>query len=154
MLFPWWHAVKNLIWFPTKIPLKSFENPVNLPWINSQDFHGFLVYSERRWNWLGQFTNNSLRATTATRGLQKGIPEKIVIERVGHRYVRSLQKYQRLDTSSQIEISKKFNCCEVVSLPEWVTSERVSIKREVEVDEEKVKDCSKFLKGSWNVWYF
>ena len=79
---------------------------------------------QRRWNWLGQFTNNRLRATTATRGLQEGIPEKFVIERAGHRYVRSLQKYQRPDTSSQIEISKKFNCCEAVSLPEWVTSER------------------------------
>ena len=109
---------------------------------------------QRRWNWLVQFTSNSVHATTATRGLQKGIPEKIVIERVGHRYVRSLQKYQRPDTSSQIEISKNFNCCEAVSLHEWVTSERVSIKREVEVDEEEVKDCSKFLKGSWNVCYF
>ena len=28
------------------MPLKSFENPVNLPWINSQDFHGFLVHSD------------------------------------------------------------------------------------------------------------
>ena len=45
MLFPGWHAMKNLIRFPMKIPLKSFENPVNLPWINSQDFHGFLVHS-------------------------------------------------------------------------------------------------------------
>ena len=91
--------------------IKSFENPVNLPWINSQDIHGFLVYSETRWNWLGQFTNNSLRATTATRELQKGIPENFAIQRVGHRYVRSLQKNQRLHTSSQSEISKKFNCC-------------------------------------------
>ena len=46
MLFPGWHATKNLIRFPIKIPLKSFENSVNLPWINSQDFHGFLVHSE------------------------------------------------------------------------------------------------------------
>ena len=30
---------------PMKIPLKSFENPVNLPWINLPDFHGFLVHS-------------------------------------------------------------------------------------------------------------
>ena len=32
--------------FPMKIALKSIENRVNLPWINSQDFHGFLVHSE------------------------------------------------------------------------------------------------------------
>ena len=48
------------------------------------------------------------------------------------RDVRSSQKYQRPDTSSKIEISKKFDCCEAVSLPESVTSEKVSIKREVE----------------------
>ena len=45
---------------------------------------------------------------------------------------RSLQKYQRPDSSSKIEISKKFDCCEAVSLPESVTSEKVSIKREIE----------------------
>ena len=38
--------MKNLIRFPMKILLKSFDNPVNLPWINSQDFHGFSVHSE------------------------------------------------------------------------------------------------------------
>ena len=42
-----------------------------------------------------------------------------------------------LDTSSKIEISKKFDCCEAVSLPESVTSEKVTIKREVDVDEEE-----------------
>ena len=45
MLFPGWHAMKNLLRFPMKISLKSFENPMNLPLINSQDFHGFLVNS-------------------------------------------------------------------------------------------------------------
>ena len=43
----------------------------------------------------GHYTNHSLRATTATRGLAKGIPEKFVMERTGHRDVKSLQKYQR-----------------------------------------------------------
>ena len=33
------------------------------------------------------FTNHSLRATTATRGLEKGIPEKLIMERTGHRTV-------------------------------------------------------------------
>ena len=30
--------------------------------------------------------------------LQKGIPDKFVMERIGHRHVRPLQKYQRPDT--------------------------------------------------------
>ena len=53
----------------------------------------------------GQFTNHSLRATTATRRLQKGFPDKLVMERTGHRDVKSLQKYQRPETSIKIAIS-------------------------------------------------
>ena len=45
-----------------------------------------------------QFTNHSLRATTATWGLQKGIPDKLLMEHTKHRDVRSLQKYERSDT--------------------------------------------------------
>ena len=55
---------------------------------------------------------------------------------------RCLQKYQRLDSSRKIEISKS-SLTEAMS----VTSEKVSIKREVEQDEGQVKGCSKFLKG-------
>ena len=43
----------------------------------------------------GQFTNHSLRATTATRGLSK---DQFVMERTAHEDVRSLQKYQHPDT--------------------------------------------------------
>ena len=46
----------------------------------------------------GQFTNHSLRTTTATGGLQKGIPDKFVMVRTEPRDVRSLQNYQRPDT--------------------------------------------------------
>ena len=60
----------------------------------------------------GRFTNHSLRATTATRGMQKGIPGKFVMEITEYRAVRSLPKYQHPDTSSEIEISKKFDCCQ------------------------------------------
>ena len=80
----------------------------------------------------GQVTNHSLRTTTATGRLQKEIPDKFVMERTEPRDVRSLQKYQRPDTSSKIEISKKFDCSEAVSVPESVTFEKVSIKLEVE----------------------
>lgn len=54
----------------------------------------------------GHFTNHSLRATTATRGLAKGIPQKYVMERTGHRDVRSLQRYERPDIKTKIGISK------------------------------------------------
>ena len=57
----------------------------------------------------GQNNNHSIRATAATRGLVKGIPEKVVMERTGHRDVRSLQKYQRPDVSAKVEYYKMFN---------------------------------------------
>lgn len=57
----------------------------------------------------GNFTNRSLRATTATRGLAKGIPDKFVMQRTSHRDARSLQIYQRPSVSSKVEISKAFD---------------------------------------------
>ena len=57
----------------------------------------------------GQTTNQSIRATAATRGLVKGIPEKVEMERTGHRDVRSLQKYQRPDVSAKVEYYKMFD---------------------------------------------
>ena len=42
----------------------------------------------------GQFSNlnHSLRATTSTRGLEKGISDKLIMERTGHRDIRGLIK--------------------------------------------------------------
>ena len=79
----------------------------------------------------------TIATTSWTGGLQKGIPDKFVMERTEPKDVRSLQKYQRPDTSSKIEISKKFDCFEAVSLPESVTSEKVSIKRDVDQTRKK-----------------
>ena len=57
----------------------------------------------------GQFSNHSLRDTAATRGLEKGIPDKLIMERTGHRDIRSLQRYQRPAVSTKIEISEALN---------------------------------------------
>ena len=52
----------------------------------------------------GHFTNHSLRATTATRGLTKGVPEKFVMERTGHCDVRSLQWCERPDIKTKVAV--------------------------------------------------
>jgi hypothetical protein len=57
----------------------------------------------------GNFTNHSLRATMATRGLLKGIPDKLIMEKTGHRDVRSLQQYQRPSVEYKVEMSKAFD---------------------------------------------
>ena len=86
----------------------------------------------------GQFSNHSLRATTATRGLEKGISDKWIMERTGHRDIRSLQRYQRPDVS---EISKALNCRSEGS--EGEREAESSLKREVDqlVDDEVKRFC-------------
>ena len=76
-----------------------------------------------------QFTNHSLCATTATRGLEIGIPDKFVMQRTGHEDVKSLQKYQRSNISTKINISRAFES--------GVYSEEV-IKHENNVSENNV----------------
>ena len=95
----------------------------------------------------GQFSNHSLRATTATRGLQKRISDKLIMERTGHRNIRSLQRYQRPDISTEIEISKALNCRSERSVGEREAES--SLKREVDqlVDDEVKRFCQD-VKGS------
>ena len=78
----------------------------------------------------GQFSNHSLRATTATRGLEKGISHKLIMERTGHRDIRSLQRHQGPDVSTKIEISKALNCRSEGSVGEREAES--SLKREVD----------------------
>ena len=78
----------------------------------------------------GQFSNHSLRATTATRGLEKGISDKLIMERTGHRDIRYLQRYQRPDVSTKTEISKALNCRSEGSVGEREADS--SLKREVD----------------------
>ena len=53
-------------------------------------------------NFEGYYTNHSLRATTCTLALAKGVPEKLVMERTGHRNVKSLHEHQRV-SSKELE---------------------------------------------------
>ena len=94
----------------------------------------------------GQFSNHSLRATTATRGLVKGISDKLIMERKGHRDIRSLQRYQRPDVSTKIEISKALNCRSEVSVGE--REAQSSLKREV--DQLVYDEVKRFCQGDSN----
>ena len=55
--------------------------------------------------------DHSLRATTATKRLTKGVPEKFVMERTGHRDVRTLQRYERPDIKTKVAVSKSMSKC-------------------------------------------
>ena len=89
----------------------------------------------------GQFSNHSLTATTASRGLEKGFSDKLIMERTGHRDIRSLQRYQRSDVSTKIEICKALNCRSEGSVGEREAESL--LKREVDqlVDDKVKRFC-------------
>ena len=53
----------------------------------------------------GYKTNHSLRATTCTIGLEKGVPEKLIMERTAHCTVKSLHTYQRVSDAQKEIVS-------------------------------------------------
>ena len=89
----------------------------------------------------GQFSNHSLRATTATRGLEKGISDKLFMERTGHRDIRSLQRYQRPDVSTKIEVSKALNCRSEGSVGEREAESSLITEEDHLVDDEVKRFC-------------
>lgn len=91
----------------------------------------------------GRFTNHSLRATMATRGLTKGIVA--YMKRTGHRDSRSSQRYQRPSLSTKLEISKAFESGPTIfTKAEEKDSEEFcrQLRREVHSDE----GCNKGVK--------
>ena len=42
-----------------------------------------------------KYTNHSLRATSTTRMFSKGVPEKLIAEKTGHRSLKALRFYER-----------------------------------------------------------
>lgn len=81
----------------------------------------------------GHHTNHSLRATTATRGLEAGIPEKCLMARTGHRSVDSLHQYQRESESMKVRV------CEAIQNDKsmWQTDEAAGYDRDEKVEIEK-----------------
>ena len=66
-----------------------------------------------------KYTNHSLRATAATRMFAGSVPEKLVAEKTGHRSLKVLRSYERMDTRMQMAIdavisnaTSKFNAQE------------------------------------------
>ena len=99
----------------------------------------------------GHFTKHSLRATTATRALKKGIPDKFVMQRTGHRDVRSLQKYQRPETSIKIEFSKAFDTSnEAVSLSGSIGSQKAPLKSEIYIWNKSIGSVKESNILTWN----
>ena len=50
-------------------------------------------------------TNHSLRATGATSLYQKGVPEKLIQERTGHRSIEALRVYEHTNNSQHQAVS-------------------------------------------------
>ncbi len=48
-----------------------------------------------------RYTNHSLRATAVTRMLNKGVPEKIISQKSGHRSTKALRAYEHVSAELQ-----------------------------------------------------
>ena len=84
----------------------------------------------------GNKTNHCLRATTATRGLDVGVPEKMLMERTGHRSVDSLLRYQRPSEEQKAMLSHALD--DGKRLSELRSEDLLSLKRScVAQNEEK-----------------
>lgn len=59
----------------------------------------------------GQFSNHSGRATAATALLKAGIPDKMALERTGHRALESLRDYLTLDVNDTKRVSDVLSSC-------------------------------------------
>ena len=72
---------------------------------------------------------------------RKGISDKLIMERRGHRDIRSLLRYQRPDVCTKIEVSKALNCRSEGSIGEREAESL--LKREVDqlVDDEVKRFC-------------
>ena len=49
----------------------------------------------------GAFTNHSLLATAATDLFQAGVPEKVIQEFTGHRSIKALRQYERIEVTQK-----------------------------------------------------
>ncbi|CAB3984920.1 Zinc finger MYM-type 3 [Paramuricea clavata] len=85
----------------------------------------------------GNFTNHSLRATTVTHGLEKGVPEKLMMARTGHRDRRSLLTYQRPGVSAKQAVSNSFEC----GGPSFVDMTRNGVKRKCDIVESVMENA-------------
>lgn len=58
----------------------------------------------------GNFTNHSLRATTATRLFHSEIDEQLIAEQTGHRSLEALRRYKRTNSTLKQNVSKMLHC--------------------------------------------
>ena len=60
----------------------------------------------------GNYSNHSGRATAATALMKAGIPDKLALERTGHRTLESLREYQTLDIQDTRRVSATLSSCD------------------------------------------
>ena len=93
----------------------------------------------------GNKTNHSLRATTATRGLDMGIPEKMLMERTGHRSVESLFRYRRPSEEQKTMVSHALDYGKRLS--EMDSEDMPSLKRSCVVQNEEKEEKGVPMEG-------
>ena len=91
-------AVSNDLFYAR--PLEKFSNEEKMPWftavpLGKNTLQNMVKKMCATAGITGNKTNHSLRATSATEMFKRGVPEKIVQERTGHRSLEALRIYER-----------------------------------------------------------
>ena len=82
----------------------------------------------------GNITNHSLRATSATQMYDKGVPEKIIQERTGHRSLEALRMYERTNEHQHQAVSAILSApssSSSTSYNQYIEREKVNISHTV-----------------------
>lgn len=140
------NAIKNLTRFSMKIPLKSFENPVNLPWINPQDFHGFSVYSVGNNSLTAPVEDINFTPTKRTESAPRVSPQKddcssLARTKGGPDYVVAYQGF--LDELAKIW----FNACIFKSLPKLHPEETDTAESDANISKLHIKTVKHFTES-------
>ena len=81
-----------------------------------------------------KYNNHSLRATSASRMFQTGVPEKIVAEVTGHKSMKALRQYERTTEQQFQSVGSS------ISVMETFGQEQVLSVSKSEIEEESVQE--------------
>ena len=57
-----------------------------------------------------KYTNNSLRAYSITKLFQISVPDKLIMERSGHRVTEGLREYHRMNVLQELQVCTALDC--------------------------------------------
>ena len=89
---------------------------------------------------LPNYTNHSLRATAASRMFEKGVPEKIIAERTGHRSLSGLRAYEKTTEEQTKAVCDAMLFKDSTFISASTTNDHTIINQGVQITSDSKKD--------------